>query len=109
MIQWSMTFQRGQGKAGLPHPGFHVRPGSEATFGNDVGHAVQNGIKDLESQVGHAHFIGVGKCQSEGKLATLMVLMDRINLTADITAGFLDGQKEGFEIHISGSEEISRY
>ncbi|OPY06515.1 MAG: hypothetical protein A4E67_01433 [Syntrophaceae bacterium PtaB.Bin038] len=86
-----------------PQPGFHVRPGGVDALGADVRVGVQDGVEDLQAQVGHAHLVGVGKGQGNAKAAGGAVLDRGVGLAAGVSAGLLDEGQKGLETAHVGS------
>jgi len=78
-------------------PGLHVRPWGVDALGTDVRVGVQDGVEDLEPQVGHPHLVGVGKGQGDAQAASGAVPARRVGLAADVAARFLDESQEGLE------------
>ena len=85
--------EREQGQAHFAHLFLHVEPGREDPLAVGVLPLVDEVVEDLDAEVGHADLIGVGETEREAQVDCRRVLLDAVQLPADVTAGFLhEGQ-----------------
>ena len=71
-------------------------PRSKNALAPDVIPLVCNGIKYLHSEVGHSYFIAVRKAERIAQRNLFFILYDRIQFTADVTAGLLNKGQDFF-------------
>jgi len=90
-------FERPERQPMLPQPRLHVRPGGVDALGADVRAGVQDGVEDLQAQVGHAHLVGVRKGQGDAQAAGGAVLVRGVGLAAGVAARLFDEGQEGLE------------
>ena len=67
-----------------------IEPGSKDALGGDCVESVQAIVDDSQARVGHADFVNIGKAQRDGQLASRRILLDLIDLAADVSSGVAD-------------------
>ena len=110
-----LRLQGAEGQSAAAQLRLHVRPGGVAALAGDLRQPVQDGVEDLEAEVGHPDLIGVGEGEGKAEAAGLRVFPDGIDLAPGVAAGFFDGEQELAGIHcgrighVPFSFRISRY
>ena len=89
-----LRFQGAEGEAASAQQGLHVRPGGVAALAADVRQAVQDGVEDLEPEVGHPDLVGVGEGEGDAEAAGPVLLPDGVHLAAGVTAWLFDGEEQ---------------
>ena len=70
------------------HDGIQINPGRINAFAPHVIPFVQHAVQNLDSQMGHADFIDVGKAHGKPDLNICFVFYDRIDFIANVAGGF---------------------
>ena len=99
--------EREQGQADASHLLLHVEPGREDPLAVGVLPLVDEVIEDLDAEVGHADLIGVGETERKAHVDHCRVLLDTVQLTTDIAAGFLHEGQDLLESGIHRSVPLS--
>ena len=110
-----LRLQRAKGHSAAAQLLLHVRPGGVAALAGNLRQAVQDGVENLEAEVGHPDLIGVGEGEGKTEAAGPRVLPDGVDLAPGVAARFFDGEQEFAGIHcgrighVPLSCRISRY
>jgi hypothetical protein len=58
-------FERRKRKASLSHDPLHINPRGKNSFAGHPFFSIEDMIEDLNPEMGHSHFIDIGKSQAE--------------------------------------------
>ena len=107
------AFEAEQLHAVLPHQRLHIGVRRKHPLAPNIRLAVEQTIKDLHPQMGHAHLIQIGKTESEPDRHRVPVLDYAVEFTARIASGLLHLHKQLFDvvahIHIPFRERINHF
>ena len=97
-IQGAAVFQGKQRYVFLLHQGHHIHPGHADPLAQTPGLVVNNRIKNLHTQMGHGHFIGIGKAEGEVQLCFVPALQGGVHFAAGVAWGLLHLLQHGFNL-----------
>jgi hypothetical protein len=86
-------FEGPEREAAVPEVLLHVRPGGKDPFAGDVRAFVEDMVEDLESDMGHAHFVNVREGEGEFEANPGEILDDGVEFPAGVPGGLGDFQK----------------
>lgn len=85
----SACLQGHQFETGASHLIFHIGPRSECSFSVQFAFGVHDGIKNLQSEMRHSHFVNVRKTHPDPQSDFADILSDRVNFFSDISCRLL--------------------